>query len=115
MDENLINKIMSIAIETAIKVYEEKKENYFKEQKAQNVQKIKYILKKYRIMKEYMTCNHENVSDFQCEEYDEKLILENTIPEVIEQFDRALLILKSVYEKLGQPEDMRCYKIIEEL
>ena len=114
MDEDSIYKILTIAIETAIEVYEAKKQNYIKEQKKQNVQKIKYILKHYRIMKEYLPYDEQRfevyANRFEVEDY-----LNQRIPVVMNQFNRALLVLKSVCDKSGRPEDMRCYNIVEDM
>lgn len=115
MDEDLINKAISIAIQTAIDTYEEKKKNLIREQKQQNIKTIKNILKKYRIMKEYLNLNQETLNDLEKEALNKCIDLSNRIPEIMERFDRVLVILKYVYEKMGQPEDMRCYRIIEDL
>lgn len=115
MDEELINKAISIAIQTAINIYEEKREELIKEQKNQNIQRIKNILKKYRIMKEYLKLNQDTLNNLENESTKDDTGLSNRIPEVMKRFDRAFIILKYVYEKIGLPEDIRCYQIIEDL
>lgn len=115
MDENLMNKVISIAIQTAIDVYDEKKKDYINEQKQQNIQRIKKILKNYKIMKEYLDLNQDSMSNLEEETVEESADLNSRIPEVVKRFDHALSILKCIFEKAGKPEDIRSYAIIKEL
>lgn len=101
-----MNKTISVAIRIAIDVYEEKKKDILNERKEQNIQRIRSILKKYRIMKECLGLEMETT-----ETYGED-ILEEKIPEIMERFDKALMLLNYIYSQLGQPEDKRCYQII---
>lgn len=116
MDDEVLKQVTILASQTAIKIYEEKKFELLEKQKNAASEKVKRILKEYRILMQYEKEHPDIRAD--CSsilECNFKKDNEEYIVFVKERFDTALRILKYVCTTSNKPEDKRCYQIISEL
>lgn len=116
MDDEVLKQVTILASQTAIKVYEEKKFELLEKLRNAANQKVKRILKEYRIMMQYEK-EHPDVGAGYCSILECNLGIhdEEYIVFVKERFDTALRIFKYVCTTSNKPEDERCYQIISEL
>lgn len=114
-DEEFIVNVKEIAKEVALEIYEEKKEDIIKHQWDSNIQQIKEILKKYRLMQNYI-CEMEEHQPIQLSRFECIGGMEDKqIIHILEHFDKTLIAFKNICKESGKEEDIRCFHIISDL
>ncbi|SES78029.1 hypothetical protein [[Clostridium] polysaccharolyticum] len=116
MNEETLREVTILASQIAIRICEQKKNEWLKEQRDAGIQKIKWILKEYKIMMQYEKEHPDEKANIsRIVEHNMGVDTVEYIIFVKERFDIALRILKYACITSGKLEEERCYQIISEL
>lgn len=111
-DEKTLIEIREIVTQIALEIFEDKKLELLQKQRDSNIQYVKNILKKYKMMKHYF-------DEMGIERHtDENSFLQgghNQIIPIIKRFNQALKIFGFICINSNKEEDIRCFRIIEEI